>query len=98
MALILAEIAIEDGTYSIESNTLNCEAESMAKRSAKRTGLVTGIGALTGGKKGAGIGAVISAGVGSGTPLITAGAQVEFPVERLFDFTLGEDFEMKIQK
>ena len=100
MSLALTEIAVGEATYDIDSNTLNFEAKSTAKRDAKRTGLVTGagalIGVLTGGKKGAGIGAIIGAGVGGGATVLTAGDEVEFAVEQLFEFKLDDDVEMKI--
>ena len=100
MSLVLTEIAVGDRAYDIDSNTLNFEAESTAKRDAQRTGIATGVGALigvlTGGKKGAGIGAVIGAGVGGGATVMTAGDEVEFAVEQLFEFKLDDGLEMKI--
>ena len=100
MSLALTEIAVGDETYDVDSNTLKFEAKSTAKRDAKRTGLVTGagalIGVLTGGKKGAGIGAIIGAGVGGGATVLTAGDEVEFAVEQLFEFKLDDEVEMKI--
>jgi len=100
MSLTLTDIAVGDETYDIDSNTLNFEADSTAKRDAQRTGIATGVGALigvlTGGKKGAGIGAVIGAGLGGGSTVMTAGDEVEFAVEQLFEFKLDDELEMRI--
>lgn len=100
MALAVTEIIVGDETTDINSKTLKFEAKSTTTRDAKRTGLATGagalIGVLTGGKKGAGIGAIIGAGVGGGATVMTAGDEVEFSVEQLFEFLLGDDVEMKI--
>lgn len=100
MALTLVEIRSGGENYAIASNTLSFEAEGTGGRDAKRIGIAAGIGtvvgAIAGGGKGAAIGAAVGGGAGAGATLLTSGKEVEFPVEQLFEFSLGKAVEMKI--
>ncbi|UCF38146.1 MAG: hypothetical protein JSU96_04645, partial [Acidobacteriota bacterium] len=100
MAITLDSVFVNEEVYAIRSNTLSFEAQSSTGRDAKRIGIATGvgavIGAIAGGGKGAAIGSAIGAGAGTGVTLATAGEDVEFAVEQLFEFSLQNDLEMKI--
>ena len=100
MAISLHRIEVGGQTYTLDTNKLSFEAEGTAGRDAKRVGIATGIGAaigaIAGGGKGAAIGAAIGGGAGAGATVLTAGKEVEFPVEQLFEFRLEKDVEMKI--
>lgn len=100
MALTLSSIDVEGESYSFDSNTLSFEAQGTEKRDAKRIGIATGvgavIGAIAGGGKGAAIGTAIGAGTGTGVTLATAGDEVEFATEQLFEFKLQDEVDMKV--
>ncbi len=100
MGIDLQKIFVGHEEYSLESNTLNYEAEATKQEDAKKVGIGAGIGALigaiAGGKKGAAIGTAVGAGAGTGAVLATSGDEVEFEVEQLFRFELERDLEMKI--
>ena len=100
MSLRLDEIHPGNSTYEIQTQALNFEASGTKKKDAKRVGLATGIGAaigaIAGGGKGAVIGTAIGAGAGTGVVVATAGENVEFEVEQLFEFVLNESVKMQI--
>ncbi len=83
-----------------ETNTLTFEASGTKKKDARRIGIATGIGAavgaIAGGGKGAVIGTAIGAGAGTGIVVATAGENVEFGVEQLFEVVLEQGVKMKI--
>jgi hypothetical protein len=94
MAIRLVSLVADSQTFSIETNTLNFEAEGTGRKTGRRiaggAGIGAMIGAIAGGGSGAWKGAAIGAGVGTGATLLTKGNEVEFPAEQLFSFTLTE--------
>jgi len=94
MAIRLVSLVADNQTFSIETNTLNFEAEGTGRKTGRRiaggAGVGAMIGAIAGGGSGAWKGAAIGAGVGTGATLLTKGNEVEFPAEQLFSFTLTE--------